>query len=211
MVLWVGQLLCFVRSRLLFPSRNHFCIDFTRRNRFAASQRAARRSFAAVSMLFACWSLHLLRVLLIRGFYDRHLQASRIFSLASCPQLYFWGGVRRSCGMLFILSVPCLGRKGWLGLFLLGEADISRAEALHTWVSVTPVSSRAGISSQKLKKKKKIPSAPMSSCFSGGGKFVRLLCKQITWLSPQLFLIPGKDWLATTVGGLPLFQNSHHS
>lgn len=72
--------------------------------------------------------------------------------------------------MLFILSVPCLGRKGWLGLFLLGEADVSCAEALHTWVSVTHVSNRAGISSQKLKKKKKIQSAPTSSCFSGRWK-----------------------------------------
>lgn len=39
------------------------------------------------------------------------------FSFESCPQLYFLGSVLQSCGMLFILSVPCLGTKGWLAFF----------------------------------------------------------------------------------------------
>ena len=63
------------------------------------------------------------------------------FSFESCPQLYFLGSVLQSCGMLFILSVPCLGRKGWLGFFLLSEADVSYTQALRTRVSVTRVSS----------------------------------------------------------------------
>jgi len=111
--------------------------------------------FAAVFMLFACWPLYLLRDRLIRGFMTDTFRPLAYFSFESCPQLYFLGNALRRCGMLFMHSVPCLARKGWLGFFLLSKADVSYAQALHTGVSATCVSSRAGISSQKLNKKKK--------------------------------------------------------
>lgn len=101
-----------------FLSCNHFCIDCAIRNCFDALQRTARRSFAAVFILFACWPLHLLRDLLIRSFFMTDtFRPLAYFSFESCPQLYFLGSVLQSCGMLFILSVPCLGTKGWLAVF----------------------------------------------------------------------------------------------